>query len=204
MFHGPCVCQQKGPFYNKDISGIYRALWIKTYFNFAISHRIQIAHHSPLPFWNCKLSFSIAIFTPKRCVLDVICSVLLVNFEMYLKYSGLNLKALKSDLLLIFIPQLVESSVQSQCKCHGVSGSCSIRTCWRALPSRLQEIATRLVRRYPHSVAVRVGGAVGWKLLPARPSPGPLYSPDDLLYLNDSPDYCHRDYRTGSVGTHGR
>ncbi|XP_054272686.1 protein Wnt-11b-2-like [Macrosteles quadrilineatus] len=100
--------------------------------------------------------------------------------------------------------RLVESSEQSQCKCHGVSGSCSIRTCWRALPSRLQEIATRLVRRYPHSVAVRVGGAVGWKLLPARPSPGPLYSPDDLLYLNDSPDYCHRDYRTGSVGTHGR
>ncbi|KAG8328899.1 Protein Wnt-11, partial [Homalodisca vitripennis] len=94
----------------------------------------------------------------------------------------------------------VESSVQAQCKCHGVSGSCSVRTCWKALPPRLFEVGVRLLRLYPRAVEVRANPAVGRRLLPARPT---RYSQDDLVYVAKSPDYCHRDYRVGSVGTYG-
>lgn len=99
--------------------------------------------------------------------------------------------------------QAVESSLLTQCKCHGVSGSCNIKTCWRALPS-LAEIGERLKRKFAVATEVisrRVGA--GRKLLPASSAMG-LYNEDDLIYVTKSPDYCLRDARVGSLGTTGR
>ncbi|PSN48112.1 Protein Wnt-11b-1 [Blattella germanica] len=97
----------------------------------------------------------------------------------------------------------VESSLTTQCKCHGVSGSCSIKTCWRALP-RLLEIGEKLKRKFAVATEVvsrRVGA--GRKLLPASAAMG-LYNEDDLIYITKSPDYCLKDVRVGSLGTKGR
>ncbi|KAJ9601226.1 hypothetical protein L9F63_000621 [Diploptera punctata] len=97
----------------------------------------------------------------------------------------------------------VESSLTPQCKCHGVSGSCSIKTCWRALP-RLAEIGEKLKRKFAVATEVvsrRVGA--GRKLLPVSSAMG-LYSQDDLIYVTKSPDYCFKDPRVGSIGTKGR
>ncbi|XP_023711811.1 protein Wnt-11b-2 [Cryptotermes secundus] len=97
----------------------------------------------------------------------------------------------------------VESSLVTQCKCHGVSGSCNIKTCWRALPT-LSEIGERLKRKFTVATEVisrRVGA--GRKLLPASSAMG-LYNEDDLIYVTKSPDYCLRDARVGSLGTRGR
>ncbi|XP_015608170.1 protein Wnt-11b-1-like [Cephus cinctus] len=90
----------------------------------------------------------------------------------------------------------VEQSLSLECKCHGVSGSCSVRTCWRGLGSSGPAVAgARLLRRYATAAEVRPrsGGR-----LP------PLYHHDNLLYTTKSPDYCSPDKNRGSLGTIGR
>nr|CAD7601095.1 unnamed protein product [Timema genevievae] len=97
----------------------------------------------------------------------------------------------------------VEWGLTTQCKCHGVSGSCNIKTCWKALP-RLQEIGERLKMKFSVATEVvsrRVGA--GRRLLPATPVMA-LYTQDDLIYVTKSPDYCLKDVRVGSQGTRGR
>ncbi|XP_046733771.1 protein Wnt-11-like [Diprion similis] len=90
----------------------------------------------------------------------------------------------------------VEQSLTLECKCHGVSGSCSVRTCWRGLSSSGPVVAgKRLLQRYATAAEVR-----------ARPGGRlpPLYHHDNLLYTTKSPDYCLPDKKRGSLGTAGR
>jgi len=97
----------------------------------------------------------------------------------------------------------VQKSLTIQCKCHGVSGSCSIKTCWRALPSLLT-IGERLQRKYRGAIEVsmrRVGSRL--QMAPATTAMG-RFSQEDLIYNAKSPDYCSRDESFGSLGTSGR
>ncbi|XP_043275437.1 protein Wnt-11b-2-like isoform X2 [Venturia canescens] len=90
----------------------------------------------------------------------------------------------------------VEQSLTLECKCHGVSGSCSVRTCWRGLGSIGPAAAgARLFRRYATAAEVRPRSG---SRLP------PLYHHDNLLYTTKSPDYCLPDKKRGSLGTIGR
>ncbi|XP_044015778.1 protein Wnt-11b-2-like [Aphidius gifuensis] len=89
----------------------------------------------------------------------------------------------------------VEQSLSLECKCHGVSGSCSVRTCWRGLDSKGPGAAgTRIFKKY--STAAEVRPKLG--RLP------PLYHHDNLLYTTKSVDYCSLDKKHGSLGTIGR
>ncbi|GAU87526.1 hypothetical protein RvY_00356-2 [Ramazzottius varieornatus] len=49
--------------------------------------------------------------------------------------------------------KMVEAALTRHCKCHGVSGSCQIRTCWKSLPT-VKEISERLYRSYKRAVEV--------------------------------------------------
>ncbi|XP_054878659.1 protein Wnt-2 isoform X2 [Poeciliopsis prolifica] len=88
-----------------------------------------------------------------------------------------------------------------QCKCHGVSGSCSIRTCWQAMAD-FRRTGDHLRRRYNSAVQVAVNqygtGFTAAHTHFTRPSK------NDLVYMEDSPDYCIRDPQSGSMGTAGR
>nr|XP_042902575.1 protein Wnt-11 isoform X2 [Parasteatoda tepidariorum] len=94
----------------------------------------------------------------------------------------------------------VRSSGRLQCKCHGVSGSCELKTCWKAAPT-LMEVSQKLKLKHRdaeevHSVPVGRRN----KLLPITAR----FNKDDLVYTVQSPDYCVYDPKTGSRGTKGR
>jgi hypothetical protein len=101
------------------------------------------------------------------------------------------------------------------CKCHGISGSCSSKICWRAVAS-FREVGDTLKDKFDGASRVRfklgrrhfsVSGSLSMqRLLPLRPADRRQKRPtaDDLVYIEDSPDYCENDAATGSIGTAGR
>ncbi|GLG99862.1 Protein Wnt-2 [Gryllus bimaculatus] len=98
--------------------------------------------------------------------------------------------------------QAVEASLERVCKCHGVSGACSVQTCWRALPASLAAGAgARLLRAFEAAAGAVRGRRVGatGRLLLAPPR-----GQRELAFVAASPDYCEPDRRAGSLGTHGR
>lgn len=78
------------------------------------------------------------------------------------------------------------------CKCHGVSGSCTVRVCWRKLKS-FRAIGEELLKKFDGATQVRVTLQNEKKKL--RPSKREIKRPSkkDLVYFQDSPDYCLRN-----------
>jgi len=51
--------------------------------------------------------------------------------------------------------QAIEDHMKVQCKCHGVSGSCEVKTCWRSVPS-IRDIGNILKDKYNGATEVRI------------------------------------------------
>ncbi|KAJ2944986.1 hypothetical protein O0L34_g1883 [Tuta absoluta] len=86
------------------------------------------------------------------------------------------------------------------CKCHGVSGSCSLITCWQQLAS-IREIGDYLRDKYEGATEVEVSRRGKLRLGDPRYS---LPTAQDLVYLEESPNYCIKNESLGSPGTTGR
>lgn len=84
----------------------------------------------------------------------------------------------------------VSAGMRTKCTCHGVSGSCSVRTCWRAL-APLSRVAATLA-------------AEPARASPLHPRRRAIRARPRLRYVTPSPDYCEPDPAAGSRGTHGR
>uniref|UniRef100_A0A669C730 Protein Wnt n=1 Tax=Oreochromis niloticus TaxID=8128 RepID=A0A669C730_ORENI len=99
--------------------------------------------------------------------------------------------------------QVLKESVVMKCKCHGVSGSCSIRTCWKGLQD-LRDIAMDLKTKYLSATKV-VHRPMGTRkqLVPKDIDIRPVRD-NELVYLQSSPDFCSKNEKQGSVGTQGR
>lgn len=91
--------------------------------------------------------------------------------------------------------------MRTTCKCHGLSGSCAMKTCWRRLPV-FSNVGDRLRSRYDGAVQVTASNHAG----PVAVSPGRrvLREPEDLIYSQSSPDFCRRKRKKGMLGTTGR
>ena len=87
------------------------------------------------------------------------------------------------------------------CKCHGLSGSCTLKTCWQKMPP-LRLIGDKLKDKFDGAAKVTISNDAK-SLLPEEKSVKP---PDsvDLVYSMDSPTYCDLDKKLGSIGTAGR
>ncbi|VDO83085.1 unnamed protein product [Schistosoma mattheei] len=99
---------------------------------------------------------------------------------------------------------MVINKMEVQCKCHGVSGSCEMRTCWRSLP-KFRHLGAQLQERFHE--AIQVAYMQNHSLSSSTSlSPSSLPSPteNDLIYISESPTFCHHDPRYGSIGTYGR
>jgi len=94
----------------------------------------------------------------------------------------------------------VIKNMKVTCKCHGVSGSCSLITCWQQLaPFRV--VGDTLRDKY--NAATRVKPTTKGRLrLHKRNVKIP--TANDLIFMKTSPDYCKQDPETGSLGTTGR
>lgn len=95
--------------------------------------------------------------------------------------------------------QAVKGNMVRECKCHGVSGSCTMRTCWKALP-QFRQIGDHLMRKYWRARAVSLIEGTGLQTKRGKTRP----RRSDLVYLEPSPNYCEQDLNAGSLGTVGR
>ncbi|RWS29971.1 Wnt16 like-like protein [Leptotrombidium deliense] len=98
--------------------------------------------------------------------------------------------------------QAISNQMELKCRCHGVSGSCELKTCWRTLPA-FTHVGNYLKQKYEHSIQIsqkakkrlRRRGKVKRKV-PVRK--------EDLVHIHKSPNYCIEDSRRGILGTGGR
>lgn len=95
----------------------------------------------------------------------------------------------------------MELGHQTQCKCHGISGACHLKTCVKKLPD-FRDIGTFLLHKYDSAVKVMADNK-GTSLLPKEQS-FKRHTPTDLVYTDDSPDFCVPNPIMGSLGTSGR
>lgn len=128
----------------------------------------------------------------------------------------------------------VRKTMQTLCKCHGVSGSCATQTCWRQLGD-LRKVAGFLKKQYKGAMKVDYSNGILQtedKLRPLVPkdqedgqivvnnvrsntvltrkgrSSGPVEKEKikkrKLVFLKPSPDYCRINHRLGHRGVRGR
>ncbi|KAK3599590.1 hypothetical protein CHS0354_035831 [Potamilus streckersoni] len=97
----------------------------------------------------------------------------------------------------------LEDNVQVVCKCHGVSGSCELKTCWRSMTT-FREVGNILKEKFDGATEVRLlKKKSSQALVPVNPQ-FKHHTDSDLVYLVASPDFCEPDSKTGSLGTAGR
>lgn len=95
----------------------------------------------------------------------------------------------------------VKKFMKLACKCHGVSGACTIRTCWQAMQP-FRRVGEYLKRKYNGATHVMIDQGGSGIVVANHHFKKPTRK--DLVYMEASPDYCVQDLSIGSLGTAGR
>ncbi|XP_027056896.1 protein Wnt-5a-like isoform X2 [Pocillopora damicornis] len=110
--------------------------------------------------------------------------------------------------------QVIRDNYEIRCRCHGISQSCEIKTCWKELV-QFSTIGEKLRTMYDKAVKVRLDRRTGrllkgnkksenQKVTGRRRSTSNKPTIGNLIYLESSPNYCIRSKRRGILGTAGR
>lgn len=136
-----------------------------------------------------------------------------VTFAQGIVKQLLNEPATDTDLLSTVIRhnfqlgrEMVQKKTLRKCRCHGMSGSCFMKTCWLEIPP-LQRIAHRIKKLYKN--ATRFGSdttnnAVRLNNRAHQAFSVNLTSLESLAYIDKSPNYCKADKSANIDGTKGR
>nr|QDW65352.1 Wnt1 [Himerometra robustipinna] len=104
----------------------------------------------------------------------------------------------------------IVAEMHHECKCHGMSGSCAVKTCWMRLPT-FRKVGGIFKDRFDGASLVAISnsgnrnkGDTVKNLQPSNPSHKPA-TKRDLVYFEDSPDFCSSgNGRPGEFSTSGR
>lgn len=108
---------------------------------------------------------------------------------------------LYSVFIFLIHPQAVKSFMRQECKCHGLSGSCTLKTCWKKM-APFREVGIRLKEKFDGAIRVIISND-GRNIIPDGITIKPP-SKHDLVYSDPSPDFCKKSRPEGSLGTKGR
>ncbi|UYV67630.1 WNT1 [Cordylochernes scorpioides] len=115
-------------------------------------------------------------------------------------------------LMVELFSQHVRELLTQECKCHGMSGSCSIKTCWARLRN-FRDIGNNLKDRFDGASKVTLSNKGNFRKISSKgrlemlvpKNPGLKYpSKVDLVYYEQSPDFCVPNASLGLEGTRGR
>ncbi|KAM7282363.1 protein Wnt-9a-like [Ixodes scapularis] len=91
---------------------------------------------------------------------------------------------------------VLRHGIRRVCKCHGLSGSCSAKTCWEEL-AHFPDVAKALKRKYSKAIIRRTTQKPKW--LRAVTAELQRLGRDRLVYLEESPSFCERNVLTGGM-----
>ncbi|XP_062518617.1 protein Wnt-5b-like isoform X2 [Corticium candelabrum] len=102
--------------------------------------------------------------------------------------------------------RFVRRMVSKECKCHGVSGSCALRTCWTEVPD-MKSVGDALRTKYEKAERVNVVDGADRKRnkkLELTSEGNATPKRNDLVYEDTSPPYCSHNSLHFYLGTEGR
>ncbi|MFT7809919.1 protein Wnt-8a-like [Arapaima gigas] len=97
--------------------------------------------------------------------------------------------------------QAVKGTMKKICRCHGMSDSCTIKTCWLQLSS-FRDVGNYL--KVKHDQARKLEMDKKRNSAVNRGTISDTFGQTELIYLEDSPDYCVKNSSLGLQGTEGR
>lgn len=124
------------------------------------------------------------------------------SYPLFAGYYFFKINSVEEKTMRVwFVRQAIRNFMRTECKCHGLSGSCTVRTCWRKMPP-FRDVGNRLKESFDGAAKV-IPSNDGHSFITEGPTIKP---PDrfDLIYSEDSPDFCKPNRKTGSLGTQGR
>jgi hypothetical protein len=107
--------------------------------------------------------------------------------------------------------RVILKNMKTICKCHGVSGSCSVKVCWKVMPE-FRVIGNELFRKYSQAMQLKDATIKNrvkkLKIIVSRRSTGyndqQVTYRDDLIFIDKSPNFCKRNQELDTPGTSGR